>query len=169
MPVCFLNSAITGCIGTKYGDQIIPLTSAAPAALAAATVRSSIDAARANGVVPGMRFATVNPTPASMNLRREMFMGSSLAFFFAVQFGHSLPAMEAAFADLPRYSYFRPLIDVIVGGDLAIRNTVCPRMTIGHAAMALRSQIPIVVFMVGYTMLSLWILSQPIVETNPAA
>src|SRR5437660_11929550 len=84
MPVCFLNSAITGCIGTKYGDQIIPLTSAALAALPAATVRSSIDAARANGLVPGMRFATVNPTPPSMNLRREMFdlvMGSSLAYF----------------------------------------------------------------------------------------
>src|SRR5437588_219078 len=36
MPVCFLNSAMTGCIGTRYGDQIIPLTSAAPAALAGA-------------------------------------------------------------------------------------------------------------------------------------
>src|SRR5215471_12323632 len=73
MPVCFLNSAITGCIGTRYGDQIIPLTSAAPAALPAATVRSSIEAAKAIGVVPGMRLATVNPTPASMTPRREMF------------------------------------------------------------------------------------------------
>jgi hypothetical protein len=36
-------------------------------------------------VVPGMRFATVNPTPASMKLRREMFdlvMGSSLPYVF---------------------------------------------------------------------------------------
>src|SRR2546430_15010080 len=73
MPVCFLNSAMTGCIGTRYGDQIIPLTSAAPAALAAATVRSSIDAAKASGVVPGMRFATVNPTPPWIRLRRDMF------------------------------------------------------------------------------------------------
>src|SRR4029453_12076890 len=84
MPVCFLNSAITGCIGTRYGDQIIPLTSAAPAALAAATVRSSMDAARASGMVPGMRFATVNPTPPSMKLRREIFdlvMASSLRYF----------------------------------------------------------------------------------------
>jgi len=32
---------------------------------------------------------------------------------------------------------------------------------------ALRSQAPIVSLMIGYTMLSLWILSQPIVETNP--
>jgi hypothetical protein len=43
--------------------------------------------------------------------------------------------MEAAYADLPRYSCFRSLIDVIVGGDVAIRNTVYPRMTIGHAAI----------------------------------
>ena len=84
MPVCFLNSAITGCIGTKYGDQIMPLTSAAPAALAAVTVRSSIEAASASGVVPGMRFAIVRPTPPSMNPRREIFdllMTSSLQGF----------------------------------------------------------------------------------------
>ena len=34
--------------------------------------------------------------------------------------------------------------------------------------LALLSQIPMVVLMVGYTMLSLWILSQPIVETAPS-
>jgi len=33
---------------------------------------------------------------------------------------------------------------------------------------ALVSQIPMIVLMVGYTMISLWILSQPIVETAPA-
>src|SRR6478609_6130714 len=125
MPVCFLNSAITGCIGTKYGDQIIPLTSAVPAALAAATVRSSIDAARANGVVPGIRFATVNPTPPSMNLRREIFdlvMGSSQPW----------KQLAPTSRDI---RVFRPLIDVIVGGDVAIRNTFASRMTIGHAAI----------------------------------
>jgi hypothetical protein len=38
----------------------------------------------------------------------------------------------------------------------------------GGRRMALLSQIPMLVLMVGYTMLSLWILSQPIVETAPA-
>src|SRR5712692_5025411 len=47
--------------------------SAAPTAFAAATVRSSIDAAMASGVVPGMKFATVSPIPPSMNARREIF------------------------------------------------------------------------------------------------
>jgi hypothetical protein len=37
----------------------------------------------------------------------------------------------------------------------------------GGRRAALLSQIPIVALMVCYTMLSLWILSQPIVETNP--
>ena len=31
---------------------------------------------------------------------------------------------------------------------------------------AIRSQIPLLFLMVGYTMISLWILSQPIVETG---
>jgi len=31
---------------------------------------------------------------------------------------------------------------------------------------AVRSQIPLMLLMVGYTMVSLWILSQPIVETG---
>jgi hypothetical protein len=38
----------------------------------------------------------------------------------------------------------------------------------GDRTMALRSQLPFLVLMVCYTMLSLWILSQPIVETAPA-
>lgn len=37
--------------------------------------------------------------------------------------------------------------------------------TFGDARAALRTQVPIIALMVGYTMLSLWILSQPIVET----
>jgi hypothetical protein len=40
--------------------------------LAAATVRSSMEAAKANGIVPGSKFATVSPTP-STNVRREIF------------------------------------------------------------------------------------------------
>jgi hypothetical protein len=38
----------------------------------------------------------------------------------------------------------------------------------GGLRMALLSQIPMLVLLVGYTLLSLWILSQPIVETAPA-
>jgi hypothetical protein len=36
----------------------------------------------------------------------------------------------------------------------------------GEGAVALRSQLPLLVLMVGYTMMSLWILSQPIVESG---
>src|SRR5215471_5001068 len=59
----------------------MPLTWAAPAFLAAAIVCSSMVAARANGVVPGRKFATVNPAPASMKRRRDklrIVMTSSL-------------------------------------------------------------------------------------------
>ena len=52
-PVSLVNSAMTGFIGTRYGDQIIPLTSAFPTAFAAAMVCSSIVAARARASFPG--------------------------------------------------------------------------------------------------------------------
>src|SRR5262245_10657250 len=139
MPVCFLNSAITGCIGTRYGDQIIPLTSAAPAALAAATVRSSMDAARASGMVPGMRFATVNPTPPSMKLRREMF---DLVMVFlppVFSFGCAQwalpPTTAAACVTSSKNSRCRPIVELTVGWRVAIRNTIRLRRTIGHAAV----------------------------------
>jgi hypothetical protein len=58
----------------------------------------------------------------------------------------------------------------VLGHVIAVYLAHVKALTVFSAPrVALRSQIPIVVFMVGYTMLSLWILSQPIVETNPAA
>src|SRR5262245_14510952 len=37
-----------------------------------------------------------------------------------------LPATETAGIDLPKYSRCRPLVELIVGGEVAIRNTVGP-------------------------------------------
>src|SRR3982074_1839526 len=132
MPVCFLNSAMTGCIGTKYGDQIIPLTSAAPAGLAAGAGGASLAAARASGVVPGMRFATVSPTPPSMNLRREIFdlvMAFLPPVFSFGSYGRGLFAASRPrkqLASPPEIFMCRPLIELIVCGEVAIRNTVRP-------------------------------------------
>jgi hypothetical protein len=59
---------------------------------------------------------------------------------------------------------------IVVGHVIAVYLAHVKALTaFGAPRVALRSQIPIVVFMVGYTMLSLWIISQPIVETSPAA
>jgi len=52
------------------------------------------------------------------------------------------------------------VIAVYLAHVVALSTFVAPRV-------ALRSQMPIVALMVGYTMVSLWILSQPIVETSP--
>jgi hypothetical protein len=100
-------------------------------------VRSSMDAARASGMVPGMRFATVNPTPPSMKLRREMFdlvLVSSLRYFL-------LECATGAASDhgsglrylLEKFS-LSPIAELIVGWRVAIRNTIRLRRTIGHAA-----------------------------------
>jgi hypothetical protein len=59
---------------------------------------------------------------------------------------------------------------IVVGHVIAVYLAHVKALTVfGAPRVAVRSQLPIVVFMVGYTMLSLWILSQPIVETRPAA
>src|SRR4026209_89346 len=71
IPVSLVNSAMTGFIGPRYGDRIIPLPSAFPTAFAAAMVCSSIVAAWAKGVVPGTKFATVSPTLPCRNVRLE--------------------------------------------------------------------------------------------------
>jgi ABC-type tungstate transport system substrate-binding protein len=52
------------------------------------------------------------------------------------------------------------IIAVYVAHAIALRQFRQPRV-------ALRSQIPMLVLMVGYTVISLWILAQPIVETRP--
>ena len=57
---------------------------------------------------------------------------------------------------------------IVVGHVVAVYLAhITALSTFGGRRVALLSQIPIVVLMVGYAMLSLWILSQPIVETNP--
>lgn len=59
---------------------------------------------------------------------------------------------------------------IVIGHVIAVYLVHVKALTVfGTPRVAMRSQIPVVAFMVGYTMLSLWIVSQPIVETNPAA
>jgi hypothetical protein len=61
------------------------------------------------------------------------------------------------------------VIAVVVGHVIAVAIAhVTALRFYGCRRMALVSQIPMLVLMVSYTMLSLWILSQPIVETAPA-
>lgn len=61
------------------------------------------------------------------------------------------------------------VVAVVVGHVIAVALAhVTALRFYGSRRMALLSQIPMLMLMVGYTMLSLWILSQPIVETAPA-
>jgi hypothetical protein len=61
------------------------------------------------------------------------------------------------------------VVAVVVGHVIAVALAhVTALRFYGSRRLALLSQIPMVVLMVGYTMLSLWILSQPIVETASA-
>jgi hypothetical protein len=61
------------------------------------------------------------------------------------------------------------VVAVVVGHLIAVALAhVTALRFYGSGRLALLSQIPTLVLMVGYTMLSLWILSQPIVETASA-
>ncbi len=67
----------------------------------------------------------------------------------------------------PRLQWTVAVVSVVVGHLIAVylSHVTALRVFRGSSA-ALRSQIPMVLLMIGYTMISLWILSQPIVETG---
>jgi hypothetical protein len=64
-----------------------------------------------------------------------------------------------------RFAWIAAVIAIVVGHIVAVYLAhVMALRAFGDRAIALRSQYPMLVLMVGYTMISLWILAQPIVE-----
>jgi hypothetical protein len=68
-----------------------------------------------------------------------------------------------------RFAWYMAVVAVVVGHIVAVwvAHVVALR-EFPDRRSAIRSQIPMLVLMVGYTVASLWILAQPIVETSPA-
>jgi hypothetical protein len=67
----------------------------------------------------------------------------------------------------PRLQWTVAVVSVVVGHLIAVYLSHVTAMRVFRSRRAaLRSQIPMVLLMIGYTMISLWILSQPIVETG---
>jgi hypothetical protein len=67
----------------------------------------------------------------------------------------------------PILQWYVAVAAIIVGHVIAVYVAhLIALATFGDRRVALRSQLAILILMVGYTMLSLWILSQPIVETG---
>jgi hypothetical protein len=68
----------------------------------------------------------------------------------------------------PWLQWWVAVVSVVVGHVIAVVLAhVTASRFYGSRHLAILSQIPMLVLMVSYTMLSLWILSQPIVETSP--
>lgn len=69
-----------------------------------------------------------------------------------------------------RFAWYLAVIAIVLGHvvAVAVAHTVALREYSTRRA-ALRSQLPMLVLMVGYTMVSLWIIAQPIVEASPGA
>jgi hypothetical protein len=67
-----------------------------------------------------------------------------------------------------RFAWFTAVGAIVVGHIIAVylAHTIALR-TLREHQPALRSQYPMLGLMVGYTMVSLWIIAQPIVETAP--
>ena len=64
-----------------------------------------------------------------------------------------------------RFAWIAAVIAIVIGHVVAVYLAhVMALRAFGDHAAALRSQYPMLVLMVGYTMISLWILAQPIVE-----
>jgi endonuclease/exonuclease/phosphatase (EEP) superfamily protein YafD len=67
----------------------------------------------------------------------------------------------------PRLQWTVAVVAVVLGHVAAVYlSHVTALRVFRRRSVALKSQIPMVLLMVGYTMISLWILSQPIVETG---
>lgn len=67
-----------------------------------------------------------------------------------------------------KFAWYTAVAAIVVGHVLAVYLAhIMALRVIGDHRAALRSQIPMMVLMVGYTMISLWILAQPIVEYEP--
>ena len=66
-----------------------------------------------------------------------------------------------------RAVWYTAVVAIVVGHVLAVyvAHVVALREFRGRRA-ALRSQLPMLVLMVGYTVVSLWIIAQPIVESR---
>jgi hypothetical protein len=62
-----------------------------------------------------------------------------------------------------RFSWYTAVITIVVGHIIAVylAHLVALRL-LGDQALARRSQYPMLVLMIGYTMASLWMLAQPI-------
>jgi len=66
-----------------------------------------------------------------------------------------------------RFAWFTAVAAIVVGHIIAVYLAhVIALRTLRDHRPALRSQYPMLALMVGYTMISLWILAQPIVETG---
>ena len=69
-----------------------------------------------------------------------------------------------------RFAWFAAVVAIVVGHIIAVYLAhVIALRTLGERQPAMRSQYPMLALMVGYTMVSLWILAQPIVEAAPKA
>jgi hypothetical protein len=67
-----------------------------------------------------------------------------------------------------RFAWYTAVIAIVLGHILAVYVAhVIALREYPTRRGALRSQVPMLVLMVGYTMVSLWIIAQPIVETTP--
>jgi hypothetical protein len=67
-----------------------------------------------------------------------------------------------------RFIWYTAVIAIVVGHVLAVYLAhLTAAQVFGTARRAVRSQIPMLALMVGYTMVSLWILAQPVVEAGP--
>jgi hypothetical protein len=81
-------------------------------------------------------------------------------------FGTSLYTVDISLVNA-RMVWYTSVVAIVAGHIIAVwLSHVMALRTFGSNAAALRSQIPMILLMVGYTVLSLWILAQPVVETS---
>jgi hypothetical protein len=103
-----------------------------------------------------------------MAVRTVTFCASSIA---VTALGWNLLGTATYQSDIgivgARFAWYTAVTAVVLGHIVAVYVAhVIALREFPNPRRALRSQYPMLVLMVGYTMVSLWILAQPIVETE---
>ena len=81
-------------------------------------------------------------------------------------FGTTLYRIDIGVVDA-RFIWYLAVAAIVIGHIIAVwLGHVTAFTAFGDASVARRSQYPMLVLMIGYTMLSLWIMAQPIVEPS---
>lgn len=174
-----IGNVAAGALVTTAGLMLVPLVFAAiywaTCRLTASLLATSSDCAWTTGALARRFILSLVPIAIGYHLAHYLsyllIHGQAVIPLVSDPFGRGWDIFgtrayepDIAIVDA-RFVWVACVVAIVLGHAAAVTVAhVVALKTFGEKRLALRSQYPMLTLMVGYTMLSLWILSQPIVE-----